>query len=178
MKMRWLAGWIGVAALGLVGVAAAGCDLSRPPVELDSVAEAPEHHEAKRLAFSGSLRPELLGEHSWRNTNTNRGARGSGAPLYMIAVPVVPEGWTKDQPVPMWLTASNKESKPERRADWLERARAVESGREVGKVVDYADREAGFRKVSGWQKAIQAAEAEHGLTSDPHAPVVQWPDPG
>ncbi len=89
------------------------CDLSRPPVELDSVADAPEHHQAKRLSCSGTLRPELMGEHSWRNASSNRGARGSGNPLHMTAVPVVPEGWTKDQPVPMGLTASNTESDPD-----------------------------------------------------------------
>jgi len=178
MNARWSRGCRWVLAAGLVWATAPGCDLSRPPVELDSVADAPEHHQAKRLSFSGTLRPDLMGEHSWRNASSNRGARGTGNPLYMIAVPVVPEGWTEDQPVPLWITASNKESDPERRTDWLERVKAVESGREVGKVVDFADREAGFRKASGWQKAIDAAEAEHGITSDPHAPVVVWPDPG
>lgn len=165
-------------AVGVV-LNATGCDLSRPAVELETVAEAPAHFEAKRLSFTGTLRVDLLGEHSWRNSSsTSRGSRAPGPELFMIAVPVVPDGWDETQPVPLWLTTSNKRSKPERRGEWLEEAKQVESARQVGKVMDYADREPGFRTTSGWQKAIDAAEAAHGITSDPHAPVVMWPAPG
>lgn len=160
-------------------LSANACDLSTPAVELESVADAPAHFEASRLSFTGTLRGDLLGEHSWRNSSSvSRGSVARGPELFMIVVPVVPQGWDETQPVPLWLTTSNKRSKPGQRDDWLVEAKQVESGRQLAKVMDYADREPGFRKTSGWQKAIDAAEAAHGITSDPHAPVVMWPAPG
>lgn len=158
------------------------CDMRPAPVELDSVADAPAHHDAKRLKFHGTPRPDLIGVHSWRNsTSIARGGpgSGSGSELFMFAMPVVPEGWTEADPVPLWLTASSKASRGGDPAPWIAESTEALGGDApvVGKVRDYADREPGFRTTSGWQKAIDVAETEHGITSDPQAPVVMWPDP-
>lgn len=151
------------------------CDLGKPaePEKLESVADAPKHFEARRLEFTGTPRPDLHGEEHWRNAPVGRNSTGSGRELAMFVVPVVPEGWTEDQPVPLWV------SRPGNRqdhSDWLGNLDPIASGPVTGKVVDYAGREPGMRKQSGWQRAIEDAERKHGITSDPHAPVVHWPE--
>ena len=168
-----------VAFAALVLVTAAGCD-KKPPVQID-VADAPKHHEAKRFVVtSGELRRDLQGIHRWRSVNTNGrgGNRAPGPQHEMLVYPIVPEGWTKEDPVPLWVTLSNQTRKQEGGANaWLDDVEAALKSPLRGKVMDYADREPGFRATSGWQKAVDEAQERHGIVSDPHAPILMWPDP-
>jgi len=79
---------------------ASGCKLfaGQEPVTLSSVSEAPKHFEAKRLRFKGEAREDVSGRHAWRGVRGMR-SRAPGHMRYMHVVPVVPEGWTRDQPV-------------------------------------------------------------------------------
>ena len=156
-----------------------GCDFPKKasePVSIGSVAEAPKHYEETRLQFSGTPKPEFIGVTSWRPPKTGRSpGSATNRPKFMYVVPVVPEGWTKDQPVPLWLTSS--EELREDPSPWTGKLPALASAPIAGKVMDYADREPGMRTTSGWQKAVVDAEQKHGIESDPHAPIVMWPDP-
>ena len=162
-----------VLVVGLLGLPSLACDRNPAPVELGSVAEAPARSEAKRLSFPGSARVELVGETRWRNAPTGRGSASpaGGSNMAMFVIPVVADGWTSADPVPAWLTSSEAIVDP---GPWLAEV-AAHSGPFVGKVVDVAGREPGMRTTSGWQKAIGDAEAKHGITSDPKAPIVSWP---
>jgi hypothetical protein len=167
-----------VLVLALVGPpTACGLGPEPTPVELASVAEAPAHFEAERLSFSGTAKPELFGRNDWINTSSAEMGNSVSSKHSMFVVPVVPEGWTPADPVPLWIT------RPGIRADdpgpWLVETERVATERVTGRVVDFAKRDPSSglgRKQSGWQKAIRAAEAEHGIRSDPHAPIVTWPE--
>jgi hypothetical protein len=158
----------------MVGCSSCDAFAPEPPVELDSVADAPRHHEAKRLSFQGGPRPDLVGETSWMAQTTNGRSRGPRREMWMHVVPVVPSGWNPEHPVPLWVTSSDN---GEQVGDWMKQLARLDREKVVGKVVDYAGREPGFRTESGWQRAIQDAESKHGIESDPHAPVVMWPEP-
>lgn len=163
------------AAVVVFALSLVACDLGkqRPPVELSSVADAPKHHEATRLRFRGTARPDLMGEERWVNRPQGRGASGASTKMAMFVVPVVPEGWTETQPVPLWVSAPSSQTDP---AGWLDSLAEIERTPIVGKVMDYAGREPGMRTQSGWQRAIEDAEGRYGIRSDPHAPVVLWPE--
>ena len=147
------------------------CDRNNQPELLDSVADAPDHAKAKALSFPGTPRPDLIGETRWRNSaSSSRGGGGTGVDMAMFVIPVVPAGWTADQPVPLWLTSAESIRDPQA---WVAKALAHEPPF-VGKVVDIAGREPGMRTRSGWQNAIANAESSHGITTHPDAPIVSW----
>ena len=168
---------------GLAVIAAftlSACDQQSKPVELSSVAEAPAHHDAKLLEFSGRVRSDLRGvETLGRATNSKGvGTSSPGGRRYRVVVPVVPHGWEPAQPVPLWITHVPRDVGSDGDPSaWLERAQSLQTEASVGKVVDYAGREPGMRTVSAWQKAVRNAEQAHGIQSDPHAPIVTWPAP-
>lgn len=70
------------------------------PVALESVASAPLHPAAVRLSFPEAVaRIDLVGEAR------SSIARSAGPPVERsaFAVPLVPAGWRRDQPVAAWL---------------------------------------------------------------------------
>jgi hypothetical protein len=78
------------------------------PVALESIALAPQHSEAARLAFPEAVaRIDLLGEAR------SSIARSAGPPLALsaFAVPLVPADWQRTQPVAAWLVC--EQARPE-----------------------------------------------------------------
>ena len=151
----------------------AGCERSPASVTLADVNEATRHYEAKQLTFKGRAQRDFVGEHSWTAPTGSRGTT-QGKKQWMHVVPVTSPGWTKADPVPLWLAPTSKD---EDVSAWLASLHSLETKPVTGPVVDYAGREPGFRVASGWQKAIEDVTKKHGLVSDPHAPIVTCPPP-
>lgn len=86
---------------------------------------------------------------------------------------VVPTGWTKADPVTAWVTCA-----AERLIDPCEaRVRAL-AGSPAGKVaVRVGDGDKLGRAVSGWEKAVDDAVAQHGVIKAARAPVVSLAAP-
>lgn len=101
-----LFGFVGVAAEASLWLRLGGAVDARPA----SVAEAPAYPEASRLAFAeASVRGDLTGE---ARSSIPRSA-GPPVELSAFAVPVVPAGWDRSQPVPAFLVcAQPREAAP------------------------------------------------------------------
>jgi len=122
-----------------------------------SVAEANQHPWAVVFTFrDGRVHPELGGEADIRAGTMKQGSHVVGT---AYAVPVVPEGWTPDQLVPVWAVATNRTLVAARR-QWAQPAQG------------------GVRVIGGtaddYRKAIAVAERRHHLHAAFDSVLVQW----
>lgn len=152
-----------------------GCLKKELPIVLSDPGEAPANLKAKRLQFTGTAHFSKVGVYSWRGGNSGPGKvpGQGGKEMWRHVVPITGIGWDKSKPVPLWITIASSRENVSNELAALKRA--LEGGEVVGKVIDFPSRTAGaLRGVSAWQQAVAMAEAEHGLQSDPRAPIVIW----
>ena len=145
-----LFGFIGVAAEAQLWLRLGGAVDGR----LASIAEAPGVPEASRLAFpEATVRADLAGEAR------SSIPRSAGPPLELsaFAVPVVPPGWDRSQPVAAFLVCSQPR-------DAAPCATAFPSSLTEA-----------FRTTAR-PEAMQAALALHGLTAVPNPAFLTTPD--
>lgn len=155
---------------------AAGCKRERKVVDLATVADAIHHQDARAVRFRGKPLLDKAGVAALRPSSGNRGARSTKL-RYRFVIPVVPEGWSAGQPIPLWISPARDLDAPDL-APLAARIQEVETTAVEGSVVDHAGREpAGGlgRGESAWQEAIRDAATRHGVASHPSAPVVLWP---
>lgn len=121
------------------------------------VAQAGEHAWASGFRFrDGVVRADLAGDATLSARNRRRLAT-----LYVV--PVVPDGWTKEQPVLVWAVATNTTIEA-RRARWQEPCRA-------------GARIVGFN-LSDYREAMDDACRHHHITAAGNPVFLDWrPDP-
>lgn len=122
-----------------------------------SIAEAPRHPEADTLEFEdGEVRADLHYARVWTTTSKDRKTGTTSTTThYRTVAPIVPPGWTPEQPVPAWAVTRSHGAPPER---WI--------GARVGLRADPGDEES-------FREAIASAEWRHGLRTAPGAPMLE-----
>lgn len=133
-----------------------GCEyaLLGPTISEISVTAAPEHPMASIYHFNdGHL--ELRFEGQVAVYSGSRGRRSLA--YYQHVVPVVPEGWSSSQPIPLWAASVPYKYRASRQS-WEQTYRS------------------GIRLVDDGEclEAIKDLESRHHLISAPHAPVIVW----
>jgi hypothetical protein len=125
-------------------------------VEGIPVAEAPLIPKAGGYIFrDGQARADLGGTYF----SSHRGINNQSESLWYYVAPVVPEDWTPDQPVTVWAACGEIASC---RDAWTQPFRAgVRLNTETTSMPDY-------------RKAVEDAEALHGIRSHPEAVFVTW----
>ena len=177
------------AVLGLCALFALGSCRSlakkRGTAKLSSPNEGPAS-TAKTLETPGRVLVDYLGRGEYRGAAASR----TPAPPTMASrsvVPLVDVAWKPGEPIPMWVSGAAQRGPksswvatlPTREAAERAWAKALSSalakGPISGKVTDRAGRDtSGSRGPSAETKAMADAEAKHGLTSVPNAPVISW----
>jgi|GEM_PF-3454345 len=121
-----------------------------------TLADVPSHSTAGGFTFNeGTVRTDLEGRYLSTRVDVNRRRESR---WYYVA-PVVPEGWTADDPVAVWGSCSDIASC---REEWKTPHRAgVRLNPETVTMKDY-------------QEAARDAESRHGLRSHPGAVFITW----
>lgn len=134
----------------------AGGELAR----LASIAQAPEHPTASRFTFTAAQPASAFrgAANGTRNVGKNRESRRWST----LAAPLVPTGWTRDQPVPAWLVCQSGGD-----TTCLRRTAATLDSAVIPPQRERADLRA----------AVDDAIARHGLVEAKDAPMlVAMPD--
>jgi hypothetical protein len=155
-------------------------------VAADALLPPPVHHRNVRVADAawlhgrsdfvsfrdGVVRTDLLGTYAYNG----RAPRSRPTAAYQV-VPLVPEGWTADQPVRLWVLCAKGPQTgncvdPARWIALLERE--VRAGRPLrnGRVIPHGDVE---NEGTGWYYSTQDAEDRHGVSTHPEAIFIEWP---
>lgn len=145
----------------------ASCELP-PPHESVTLAQAPASKANSLTITDGHMNFDYMGKLE-REARPASGGRGSsGTPKWRFyVVPIVPEGWTPDQPIQAWATCHGD-------VDTADQCRAqleAHTGALEGTVACHHNH-SGTGK-SGWEEAIRALEAERGVVSVDAAAVVR-----
>lgn len=137
------------------------------------VGEAAKHEAAAELTLTDAKILFDLGGRYDRvctsHTPTTKGASGC-VDHHFYVFPVVPTTWSKNVPVPAWVTCSGKEQSYED----CERAVRAHGGELRGAVaVRVGDGAKPTRAMSGWETAIEDAVTRGGLAAAPRGPVLR-----
>jgi hypothetical protein len=147
----------------LLALTFAGCK-NQPPVQDLPVASAPSLHGSSSIVSfrDGTLRPDLHGKSDRK-------------PVYHV-VPVVPDGWTKEQPVTLWVLCQDgpKAGRCDDPTLWLESLSAQPLPLKNAKVIPHGDV---TKPNTGWHSSVRDAETRHGIRSDPRAVFVTVEEP-
>jgi hypothetical protein len=109
-----------------------------------SVAQAPEFPQATLFVFrDGHVEADLVAEYVTNSADST---------VHDFAAPLVPEGWTREQPVPAWAVSTVSPQ-----ADWRQPLRGA-----LGSPAPAA------------LEAVRSAEEKQHLQSAPHAPALRW----
>lgn len=127
---------------------------NEPPAPEIGAAEAPRHGGAAVLVFKEARIAADLG-HAYR---TERMAGGPSQPAYFGAAPVVPQGWTKAQKVPAWITCADGDE------NWCPKVFGTRL-----RAAAPADR----RDLARYRFAADEAMKRHGLAEEPGAPFLR-----
>jgi hypothetical protein len=142
-----------------------------------AVADAPKHEREARLTLEGGRLLLDRGGAYERPCPPGAPSPPRNAPRctdhYFYVFPLVPEEWSPAAPVPAWITCVGRPQS----LDACREAAAAHQGAHSGTVaVRVGDRERSGRLESGWEKAIDAAAAAHGLAAAPRGPVIRLGD--
>ncbi len=134
-------------------------ELSRgEAVTLASIADAPRHPEATRFVVEDARAVPALAGHA-RRTIIQRSNQGPSPRVVSLqAVPLVPAGWTRSQPVPAWLTCSTTPG-------FDCRSQIEGDVRRTVRVRDY--------EVDHYREAIADARRRHNVASAEGAPILE-----
>lgn len=151
-----------------------GCDRADEAVVIEDLRLAPEYFRTPVLAFSGTPRFEWTGRYQWRSGTSGAGkVPGKDHLRYRYVVPILPDGWTRSEPVPLWVSYDSHRENVSAEREAI--GRALAAGRIHGVNVDNPTREPGLlRGTSAWQEAVRDAESRFGISSHPTAPIVVW----
>lgn len=156
-----------------------GCPLTRERevVELESVRDVLDHSKSsKGLKFTAVARIDLAGYKTWsvRGTRTSSPSTTRSAAM----VPIVPEGWTPDDEVPLWIRVDARADGAEDPAlvRKLEELReAAEAGPITISPTQQLKADIDMEGTNAFQIATKRAMDEHGLRSPVGAPLASWP---
>ncbi len=127
-------------------------------VTLASIAEAPLHPDATRFIVSDVRAVRVYIGRAQRTILVRSGAGPTPQIVAIQVMPLVPAGWTRDQPVPAWLACSTTPG--------FDCFRSGESGgSRIVRVRDY--------DLSYYREAILDARRRHGVTSENGAPILE-----
>ncbi len=144
-------------------LASTGCS-TQPPIRDLPLADAPSlHGKSASVSFRDGAPRTDLHAHSDRK------------PVYHV-VPVVPDGWTKDTPVTVWVLCQSgpKAGSCDDPSLWLESLAAQPLPLQNAKVIPHGDV---TKPNTGWHDSVKDAEARHGVRSDPRAVFVTVDEP-
>ncbi len=165
-------------ALNLL-VACDGFPLTREvePQKLGTVAAALERDEdAKVLEFAKAIpRPDLLGYKTWGIRGTRSVQSGKRA---AVMIPLVDEGWTKDQPIAVWvrLDASVESiDEPKMQAKIEEFVAATKAGPTRVNATQTLPEEVDMDGTNAFTIGAKRAMLQHGLRSPVGAVLATWP---
>lgn len=174
-RVRWA-----LVALLLASVGCGeGCPFTRERqvVRLESVDDAIEHAKSsKALEFHAVVRIDLAGYKMW-SVRPSRG-QGPATPRTAAMVPVVPEGWTPEDEVPLWIRVDARADGPEhpKLAAKLEELRAAaEAGPITVSPAQQLKGDIDMEGTNAFQIGAKRAMDEHGLRSPIGAPLASWP---
>lgn len=154
----------------LLSVVAVACQDKHATV---AVADAPASRALAMTLERGTIRHDVRGTFKLPCAPSPRG--GASTPTcsdsYFTVFAVVPDGWTKGNPVPAWLTCAS-----ERLVDACDARVRAHAGSPSGRVaVRVGDGDKLGRAVSGWEKAIDDAVVQHGVSAAEGGPVISLP---
>jgi|GEM_PF-1851638 len=168
-----------VAAACLVlslGGCSGGCPVTRdvPVHALGSLAEALElPDDVEAIRFEGVARPELTGYKTWSVGGT-RNARPTRAAA--ATVPVVSEGWTKGDPIPLWVRVDARHATdPPIQAEIDAFVAAVQAGPVEVRVTQRLEADVDMDGTNAFQIGPRRAMDEHGVHSPVGTPIGSWP---
>ncbi len=143
----------------------------------DTVAAALERDDdAKVLEFAKVLpRVDLLGIKTW-SVSSNRNM--SGSPRMAVMIPLVDEGWTKEDPVTVWvrLDARTHELDDARMQEKIaEFVNATEAGTIRVNATQTLPAEVDMEGTNAFTIGAKRAMLEHGLVSPVGAVLATWP---
>jgi hypothetical protein len=141
----------------------AGCK-KQPPVQDLPVASAPSLRGSSSIVSfrDGAPRTDLHGQSDRK-------------PVYHV-VPVVPDGWAKEQPITLWVLCQEgpKAGTCDDPTRWLESLSAQPLPLENAKVIPHGDV---TKPNTGWYSSVRDAETRHGILSDPRAVFITVEEP-
>ncbi len=143
-------------------------------IVIPDIRRAPDFVFEKNLAFQGMPHPDLAGSYSWAAGSAGGGKLpGNRKKQWRFVIPVTSPDWDRSTPVPLWVTFDLvSENQQSQISAFL---RASQSGQVAGLNLDFPERTVGvLRGVSAWQQAVVDAESQHGIRSDPRAPIISW----
>ena len=120
-------------------------------------------------------RPDLLGSKTW-SVSGHRNARAS--PRMAVMIPLVDEGWTKEQPIAVWvsLDASTHDVNDPRMQDAIdELMAAAEAGPLRVNATQTLPEEVDMEGTNAFTIGAKRAMQQHGLMSPVGAVLATWP---
>lgn len=143
----------------------------------ETVAAALERDEdAKVLEFAKVVpRTDLLGIKTW-SVSSNRHI--SGGPRMAVMIPLVDEGWTKDDPVAVWvrLDASTHDLDDARMQNEIAKfVKATEAGTIRVNATQTLPEEVDMDGTNAFTIGAKRAMLKHGLVSPVGAVLATWP---
>ena len=143
----------------------------------ETVAAALERDEdAKVLEFAKVVpRTDLLGIKTW-SVSSNR--HMSGGPRMAVMIPLVDEGWTKDDPVAVWvrLDASTHDLDDARMQNEIAKfVKATEAGTIRVNATQTLPEEVDMDGTNAFTIGAKRAMLKHGLVSPVGAVLATWP---
>lgn len=161
-------------ALVVVTALAVGCGCpggagSNDGVHEIDASDAVVHGGASRLRVRGAARLEDAIDH-----RTELVTGSSRTTKWFHLVPIVDDGWSDGDPVPLWITSASSAADAE---SWK---RALASALARGPIDVEVVARGGLdarEKPTGWHEALEALEASGWPESDPRAPIAVWPRP-
>lgn len=144
--------------------------------QLDSVSAALDRNEnSDVLEFSAIARPDLLGSKTW-SVSSNRNV--GGGPRMAVMIPLVDEGWTKDQPIAVWvrLDASTHDlNDPKMQGEIDKLVAATRAGPIRVNATQTMPDEVDMDGTNAFTIGARRAMLEHGLVSPTGAVLATWP---
>ncbi len=142
--------------------------------KLDSVAAALDS-DADVIEINAIPRVDLLGSKTW-SVSSNRNT--SGGPRMAVMIPLVDEGWTKDQPIAVWvrLNASTHDlNDPKMQKKIDEFVAAAKAGPIRVNTTQSLPEEVDMQGTNAFTIGAKRAMKEHGLVSPVGAVLATWP---
>ena len=163
----------------LMLMACEGLPLTREPKvqRFETVAATVDRDsDARVIEFAKAIpRPDLLGSKTW-SVRGNRDAYSS--PRMAVMIPVVDEGWTKEQPVVVWvrLDASTDDlNDPRMQAKIDALVAAAAAGPLRVNATQSLPEEVDMEGTNAFTIGAKRAMQEHGLVSPVGAVLATWP---
>lgn len=178
---KYIKSWAGVAGVTgfLIGMVIVGMNAARPLwLSLTegksslgykvSVNDAPEYNVTFFEFKNGEVKSDLTGYYFTDGYVANRtGSRGYNARTEYFVAPLVPENWTTNNEVPVWVVCTDTWNTDEDFSDTDTCRREWTKDHRAGVEIEPGDE-------SDVKEAVKNAEAEHKLHSHPSAKYIVW----